>query len=207
VLSLSAIRQISRDAAVRAARDNRIPFTVEPQDLADWKARFKAGNLKFPFPFLGNYVPQGWKRTDRPLLFVDSSGQGREDEPALTVTATIDALIPGRAYAVIETGQFQLYVAEYERDDSSGGNADQFLDLTSEELEEFEAEFGEPPKHDIRVRFDGSLALFEILTKRAQCWVRHHVTDPQFFGRALVCEWRYAKSLAAGMKKSGLRLA
>lgn len=206
MLSLSGIRQLSRDAAIRSVRDNRIPFTVEPEDLIDWKRRLEIRTLKLPFPFLDDYVPDGFRRTKRDPLFCDHSGCGTQSEPALTVRALLEALIPGKAYAVIETGQFQLYLAEYERDDSSDGNADEFRDLTSDELGEFEAEVDEQPTHDIRVRFDGSLALFDILTKRAQCWVRYHVTDPQFFSRSLVCEWRYAKSLAAGMRKSGLKL-
>ncbi len=206
MLSLSTIRKISRDAAIIAARQNKIPFTVEPQDLADWKARFNAGTLKFPFPFLGNYVPQGWRRTDRDLLFVDSTGYGRENEQALTVTATIDALIPGKAYAIIQTGQFQLYLGEYERDDSSEGNEAEFIGLTSAEEREFDCEFGEQPRADVEVRFEGSICLFEPRTRRGTTWVNAHVAEPAYFGNALVVEHRFAKELARAMKADGLLL-
>jgi hypothetical protein len=209
MMSLSAIQQVSRDAAIRAARDNRIPFTVEDQDIAIWKARFKAGNLKFPFPFLGAYVPHGWRRTDRKPLFVDSSGFGREDELALTVTATIEALIPGKAYAIIESGQFQLHLAEYERDDSSQGNADNFTDLTSQELEEFQAEFSERPDIEITAMPCGDLA-FNPMTETAARWVLSYMfRKPQSCGGirgVLVVEAPYAKDVIRAMKNDGLQL-
>lgn len=148
MMSLHAIQQISHDAAVRACRENRIPFTVEEQDKEHWKAQFKAGTLKFPFPFLGEYVPQAWKRTDRDPLFVDSSGYGREGEPALTVMATIDALTVGKAYAIIENGQFQLHLAEYERDGAALGNDDHFVGLTSDEEQEFDEVVQEESQFD-----------------------------------------------------------
>jgi hypothetical protein len=206
MMSLAAIHRISQDAAIRAARKNRIPFAVETEDISNWKAQFNAGTLKFPFPFVGDYVPQGWTRTGREPLFVDHSGCGTENEPALTVRALLEALTPGKAYAVIETGQFQLYVAEYERDDSSEGNADQFLDLTGDEEQEFEDEFSEQPRPDVEIRFEGTICLFEPRTRRGTTWLNSHVAEPTYFGNALVVESRFAKELARAMKADGLLL-
>ena len=208
MLSLSGIRQLSRDAAVRAARENRIPFTVEPQDISDWKRRLETGTLKLPFPFLGDYVPNGFRRTERDPLFCDHSGCGTASEPALTLRALVEALTPGKAYAIIETGQFQLYVAEYERDDSSEGNADQFLDLTSDEEQEFKDEFSEQPRPDVEIRFESTICLFEPHTRRGKTWIKSHVApDAQWWGRSLVVEHRYAKEIARAMKSAGLKLA
>jgi hypothetical protein len=208
MLSLSGIRQLSRDAAIRSVRDNRIPFTVEPEDLIDWKRRLETGTLKLPFPSLGAYVPNGFRRTTRDPLFVDHSGCGTESEPALTVRALVEALTPGKAYAIIETGQFQLYVAEYERDDSSPGNEGEFIDLTSAEEKEFDCEFGEQPRADIEIRFEGTICLFEPHTRRGKTWIQSHVApDAQCWGQSLVVEHRYAKEIAKAMKSAGLLLA
>jgi hypothetical protein len=205
MMSLAAIHQVSQDAAIRAARENRIPFAVEEQDIQNWQARLKAGTLKFPFPFLGDYLPQGWKRTERDLLFVDSTGCGREDEPALTVRATIEALTVGKAYAIVESGQFQLYLAEFARDDDSPGNEEEFVGLTSDEEAEF-SEIANPKGPDVAIRFDGSICLFELKTCRARQWVIRHVVDPSYFGSALVVETRFAKDIASGMQNDRLRL-
>jgi hypothetical protein len=208
MMSLAAIHRISQDAAIRAARENRIPFAVEPQDLTDWKARLNAGNLKIPFPFLGDYLPQGWRYTDREPIFVDTSGFGKENEPALTLRGFLEALEPNKAYGVVESGQFQAYVREFERDDSSEGNADQFLDLTSDEEQEFEDEFSEQPRPDVEIRFEGTICLFEPHTRRGKTWIESHVApDAQCWGRSLVVEHRYAKEIARAMKSAGLLLA
>ena len=72
----------------------------------------------FPFPFLGDYVPPGWTKTDEEW-FVDSSGFGQESEPALTVVAFKKVLaeyvhdFPGRGFGITSAGQFQVYVAAY----------------------------------------------------------------------------------------------
>jgi len=208
MMSLAAIQRFSQDAAIRAARKNRIPFTVEEQDIQAWKAQFKAGTLKFPFPLLGNYVPQGWRYTDREPIFVDTSGFGKENEPALTLRGFLEALEANKAYAVVESGQFQAYIREYERDDSSEGNADEFLDLTSDEEQEFKDEFSEQPRPDVEVRFEGTICLFEPHTRRGKTWICSHVArDAQWWGNSLVVEHRYAKGIARAMKCAGLLLA
>ena len=55
--------------------------------------------------------------TDR--FFVDSSGWGQEDEPALTINQFLKKIKAGKYYAIIEAGQFQVYVGEYILKDNS----------------------------------------------------------------------------------------
>lgn len=101
MMDLETMRAVNARAQ-RAARGN-VPAT--------WKGE----RIGFKIPFLGERVPRGWRRTDREALFVDSSGMGAPGEPALTQEEMFAALTIGKAYAVIESGQFQLYVGEYER--------------------------------------------------------------------------------------------
>jgi hypothetical protein len=77
-------------------------------------------------PSLGGYVPRGWKRTDDKPFFVDTSGFGGPDEPALDHSAFAKALavLPeGVGIAIIEAGQFQCYVATYVRTKPRGKHA------------------------------------------------------------------------------------
>lgn len=65
----------------------------------------------FPFPYLGDYQPKGWRKTAE--YFVDSSGFGSEGEPALTIGGFIKKLKVGFGYAITSAGQFQVHVGEY----------------------------------------------------------------------------------------------
>ena len=80
----------------------------------------------YPFKQFGNYVPEGWQQAQDDdgedlIFFVDSSGFGRDDEPALSnrqFTAELARLFelrPDLGYVITEAGQFQLYVAALER--------------------------------------------------------------------------------------------
>jgi hypothetical protein len=102
-----------RQAAHKTAKLYKIPFTVEAEDIADW--RYTGSLPRFSFPFLGDYVPQGWQRADRELMFVDNSGFGSPNEPATTQRRFLESLTPGKAYAIVEAGEFQVYIAEFER--------------------------------------------------------------------------------------------
>lgn len=78
MMSLELIHHMSDQAAVRAANEGREPYTPTPREVVEW--------TRFPFPFLGSYVPAGWRKcADRDELFCDSSGFGGPGEPALTV--------------------------------------------------------------------------------------------------------------------------
>jgi hypothetical protein len=209
MMSLAAIKRLSRDAAVIACRHNKIPFVFEQEDIDDFKAHLAAGRtIQFLIPLLGDYLPQGWRHTDRQPFFVDTSGFGREDEPAMTTRAFVEALEPGKGYAVIECGESQAFIREYERDDSSLGNEDEFVGMTSAEEKEFDCEFGEQPRADVEIRFEGTICLFEPHTRRGKTWIESHVEqDAQWWGNSLVVEHGYAKEIARAMKSAGLLLA
>ncbi len=60
---------------------------------------------------------------------------------------------------------------------------------------------------DVYVSCEGSIFLFTPLTPAAEQWIAENVQpDAQWFGNALVVEWRYAAELAAAMRKAGLIL-
>jgi len=101
---------MSQEAARKAARLHKVPYIVWPQDLEGWKA----GHINsLPFPFLGSYVPKGWKMVNE--YFVDLSGFGAPGEPALTLKQFIDKVRVDYGYAITEAGQFQVYIGELEK--------------------------------------------------------------------------------------------
>src|SRR3972149_10797559 len=107
MMSLQEINRISQAAAKRAARARKQPFVVEAEDLKDF------GCVR-GIPMFGDYIPEGWKLVN--TYFVDSSGFGQPGEPALTIDEFTHKLVVGRGYAVLEAGQFQVYMGEYVRD-------------------------------------------------------------------------------------------
>ena len=58
-------------------------------------------------------TPDGYVETNE--YFVDSSGFGCEGEPALTPNQFLGKVKKGRYYAITGQGQFQVFVAEYEK--------------------------------------------------------------------------------------------
>ena len=115
MMSASQMNRLADEAARRAKRNGIKP--VAPP--------FSAGNQ---IPFLGDYVPKGYRRIDAPneprpmgcvdgYLFVDASGGGAPDEPALT-QAEFKAYCeanPTLLFGICEAGQFQVVVGVYER--------------------------------------------------------------------------------------------
>jgi hypothetical protein len=101
---------MQREAAIEAAHKDVKPFVTWPGDIAAFR---EAG--RFPFPFIGDYVPDGW--TLEETYFVDSSGMGLDSEPALSFTRFL-AIVGehvGDGWALTEVGQFQVYVGRYRR--------------------------------------------------------------------------------------------
>jgi hypothetical protein len=68
---------------------------------------FKCGKIE------GEKTPLGYKVTE--VFFVDNSGFGSENEPALTASQFLPKVKAGRYYAITGQGQFQVYVTEYEK--------------------------------------------------------------------------------------------
>ena len=109
MMGIETIQQQARDAAIESAETNAVPFNYWTMDVDGFET--------FPFPFLGDYVPDGWEEVDR--HFVDSSGYGANDEPALSgsqfreIIKTRNALDMATGWAIVQVGQFQVYVGEF----------------------------------------------------------------------------------------------
>ncbi len=117
MMSLSTIREHNFEAAERASAEGLEPFV-------HWTASEVHERERFPFPHLGDHRPQGWELTE--TYFVDSSGFGEPGGPALTVDAfrniiqeRIEASDDITGWAVIEAGQFQVWVGEFHNDPRS----------------------------------------------------------------------------------------
>lgn len=114
MLDLQAIRALSNAEAVRAAKAQRQPYVF--YGAADL-ARYRSKRRPWPFPSLGSYRPPGWQLVD--AIFCDSSGVGEEGEPALTRSQLWRRLEQdldrGYGYAIIEEGEFQVYVGVFRK--------------------------------------------------------------------------------------------
>lgn len=118
MMSLATIRALSAEVAQEAAVEERRPFVPTKCDFAVWGAERKGINI----PHFGDYVPDGWERRDEETWwFVDKSGFGADDEPALSLDQFLGRLEaymethPDHGVAVVQEGQFQLYVAPFIR--------------------------------------------------------------------------------------------
>ena len=113
MFSSSTIRSMQQEAAERAADEGRIPFVYWPGD--------KIEPRHFPFPNLGDYVPDGWEMTDH--FMADSSGFGSPGEPADTpeqLVARIERVLAENpndtiGWAIIEVGQFQVVIGQFRK--------------------------------------------------------------------------------------------
>ena len=99
---LATIIKMEREAG-RHAKRNRLKPLV---------ARYDGDELIFKCPDLGNYIPKGWRVIQE--FFVDNSGLGEPGEMALTCCQFISKVKEGLGYAITQTGQFQVYIGEFE---------------------------------------------------------------------------------------------
>ena len=103
MMSLSAINAIAKKAGEKAAKQKREPLVAfEDGDEGVVKC-----------PNLGDYRPKGWELVRG--LFVDSSGFGGPGESALTLQQFLAEVKAGMGYAIIEEGQFQIYIGEFRK--------------------------------------------------------------------------------------------
>ena len=107
--SLEVIDHLNQQAAREARQRGAAPFVpAGPEAVENWP----------PFPYLGDYDPPGWDRTEE-SWFVDKSGWGQEWEPALTwerLKQQLQEYIaenPWHGFAITEEGQFQLYITAF----------------------------------------------------------------------------------------------
>lgn len=101
--SVKVIGEMNLKAKNHAKAKGIVPLT----------AKYDKDEAVFSCPDLGNYIPKGWKLLKQ--YFVDSSGFGRTSEPALTAGQFQDNIKEGKGYAIIEAGQFQVYIGEFEK--------------------------------------------------------------------------------------------
>jgi hypothetical protein len=99
MMSLATIRELAREQAERAASEGIEPLII--WDREDIRS----------IPNIGDHEPEGWELVES--HFVDSSGFGSPGEPALTLDQFMAKLVMGRGYAIIQEGQFQIYVGEF----------------------------------------------------------------------------------------------
>ncbi len=111
MMSLQTIQKLQQDAHEDAAREGKMPYIVEQEDIDAWR---EGRSLPVPFPFIGDYDPPGFT-AEGEALFVDTSGFGEPGEPALTHEQMFDKLVPGTGYALVEVGQFQAYIQPFRR--------------------------------------------------------------------------------------------
>jgi hypothetical protein len=100
--SLETIKSMNRETAKEAKESGKKPLLYSgiPEDLRS-------------IPNIGDYRPKGWKLVD--TYFVDSSGLGLSGEPALTFSEFARNAKVGYGYAIIEAGQFQVYIGEFKK--------------------------------------------------------------------------------------------
>lgn len=97
----------SATAAARRVAVKPVQFSAEAIEAAT-ENPLKATRL---IPFVGTYVPKGYKLEGE--LFVDATGLGTDYEPALTLQKFVAKLDPMKAYAVVQAGQFQVYIGVF----------------------------------------------------------------------------------------------
>lgn len=112
MLSKGIIRDISNNAARHAKIHGAKPLVITEKILRDFENHNLWKNSGKKFPFIGNYVPAAFVLLQK--FFVDSSGKGLPDEPAHTRAQFIAKMEIGKAYAVVESGLFQVKIKEFE---------------------------------------------------------------------------------------------
>tara|TARA_B100000085_G_scaffold78231_1_gene70328 strand:- start:5126 stop:5527 length:402 start_codon:yes stop_codon:yes gene_type:complete len=130
MMDIDTIVALNKEAGNKAKRHGIKPTTFESQNLS-------VKNLG-EIVNLGNYIPKGWKRLNikkyvmswelpyshkilnKGGLFVDSSGFGQPNEPALTIEQLISLMAkllsnkPSLGFGIISQGQFQLTIGVFE---------------------------------------------------------------------------------------------
>ena len=99
MMDRATIRAMSADAAAEAAEEGRLPHTIIDAD--DVRRAV----------MLGDHRPEGW--TLLRVLFVDKSGWGQRGEAALSFDELTETVVPGRAYGIVDEGQFQMHLGEF----------------------------------------------------------------------------------------------
>jgi len=105
-MSLRVIKQLSDEQAERARAEQVQPFIAQRDKDPDVTR----------CPNFGTYVPDGWELKEE--FFVDKSGGWSSAAElalhgCLSVEQMIDRVKKDRGYAIVEEGEFQLYIGEF----------------------------------------------------------------------------------------------
>jgi len=103
MMDLETIKRLNDVKGREAEQKGKLPLSI--LDKKDRKLLQKMA-------FIGNYRPKGFKVVNE--YFVDNSGFGAIDEPALSFEQFTGKVKEGHAYAIVEAGQFQVWIAEFE---------------------------------------------------------------------------------------------
>ncbi len=108
MLDEATIRRLAQEQAQRAARLDACPLIVEAEDLPRIEEHITH------VPNFGDYRPKGWELVE--TYFVDKSGFGANDEPALTFERFCEKVREagaGFGWAIIEEGEFQCHIGRF----------------------------------------------------------------------------------------------
>lgn len=106
---LDTLTRMNRKAEHAARLARQLPSIMTTDRLAQLKANPHSPG--FQIPFIGSWRPRGYQ-LDR-KLFIDISGFGVPGEPAMTLNQWTNAVVVGKAYALIQIGQFQALLGEF----------------------------------------------------------------------------------------------
>jgi hypothetical protein len=106
MMSIEMIKELNAKRGKEAQVYGKMPFMLYTEEQK---------NFLDKIPNIGDFRPKGFKFLRE--LFVDASGFGAEDEAAMTFGQFVKEAQIGKAYAIIEAGQFQVRIAEFEKVD------------------------------------------------------------------------------------------
>jgi len=99
---LETMEKIQREAITRSRAEGKLLYKA----ISD-----KDGNV-FSCPATTKKI-KGYKLVNS--YFVDNSGFGTDDEPALTPANFLNKVRAGYFYGIISQGQFQVYIGEFKK--------------------------------------------------------------------------------------------
>ena len=116
MMSLAEINRLSDEAAKEAAEKGLVPYVpFNRKELDNYPT--------FPFPNIGSHKPEGWIELEDKRMFVDKTGMGDENEPALTIQQLLNRLYSlydedsSLGFAITEEGPFQAYISVFKKVD------------------------------------------------------------------------------------------
>ena len=111
MMSVEVIIAVNNEIARKAAREGLVPYVPISADEA---------TSPFFCPNIGSLKPRGWRKTGE-TWFVDKTGHGFDDEPALTWKQFRRRLVgyilrhASHGFAITEEGEFQVVVSAFRR--------------------------------------------------------------------------------------------